>query len=117
MSSEPSPAVESTSITLLFDSEARRVFLSHGSEVLVVNADTGALEGKISGLQLSHGVALVHDVDRGFITDGEQGKIVVFDLKTLKVIGDVSSRNCGDGNLPSLIMCAATLNPRELRLE
>jgi len=78
------------------DSEARRVFLSHGSEVLVVNADTGALEGKISGLQLSHGVALVHDVDRGFITDGEQGKIVVFDLKTLKVIGDVEAAKDAD---------------------
>ena len=41
------------------DPAARRVYLSHGTEVLVVNADTGALEGKVSGLQLSHGVAVV----------------------------------------------------------
>jgi YVTN family beta-propeller protein len=73
------------------DAAGRRVYLSHGTEVLVVNADTGALEGKISGLKLSHGVAVVPDVNRGFITDGEQGKIVMFDLKTLKVTGDTNA--------------------------
>jgi hypothetical protein len=53
---------------------SRRIYLSHGTEVLVVNADTGALEGKISGLKLSHGVAVVPGLDHGFIADGEQGK-------------------------------------------
>lgn len=73
------------------DSASRRVYLSHGSEVLVVNADTGALEGKISDLKLCHGVALVPDLDRGFITDGEQGKIVIFDPKTMKITGDATA--------------------------
>lgn len=81
------------------DPASRRVYLSHGTEVLVVNADTGVLEGKISGLKLSHGVALVPDQDRGFITDGEQGKIVIFDLKTLKVIGDVNAAKDADSIL------------------
>ncbi len=81
------------------DPAARRVYLSHGTEVLVVNADPGALEGKISGLQLSHGVAVVPDLNRGFITDGEQGKIVIFDLKTLKVIGDVNAAKDADSIL------------------
>jgi YVTN family beta-propeller protein len=78
------------------DPESRRVYLSHGTEVLVVNADTGALEGKVSGLKLSHGVALVPGLDHGFITDGEQGKIVIFDLKTLKVIGDANAAQDAD---------------------
>lgn len=78
------------------DSTSRRIYLSHGTEVLVVNADTGALEGKISGLELSHGVALVPSLNRGFITDGEQGKIVIFDLKTLKVIGDAAAAKDAD---------------------
>lgn len=78
------------------DSSARRIYLSHGTEVLVVNADTGTLEGKISGLELSHGVALVPGLDRGFITDGEQGKIVFFDLKTLKVVGGVAAAKDAD---------------------
>jgi hypothetical protein len=73
------------------DTAARRVYMSHGTEVLVVNADSGALEDKISGLKLSHGVAVVPELDRGFITDGEQGKIVMFDLKTLKVMGDATA--------------------------
>src|SRR5438105_2415766 len=47
------------------DAAARRVYLSHGTEVLVVNADTGALVGKISGLTRCHGVALVSNLGRG----------------------------------------------------
>src|SRR5579863_6517501 len=43
---------------ITFDPDSRRLYLSHGSEVLVVNADTGKEEGKISGLKQSHGVAV-----------------------------------------------------------
>jgi DNA-binding beta-propeller fold protein YncE len=73
------------------DPESRRVYLSHGTEVLVVNADTGALEGKISGLKLSHGAAVVPASGRGFISDGAQGKAIIFDLKTLKVVGEANA--------------------------
>jgi DNA-binding beta-propeller fold protein YncE len=73
------------------DSDSRRVYLSHGAEVLVVNADTGALEGKVSGLKSSHGVALVPEVGRGFISDGAQGKAIIFDLKTLKTVGEANA--------------------------
>src|SRR5258708_1597646 len=69
---------------ITFDPDSRRLYLSHGSEVVVVNADTGAEEGKISGLKQSHGVAVVPEVGRGFISDGAQGKAIIFDLKTLK---------------------------------
>lgn len=81
------------------DAASQRVYLSHGTEVLVVSADTGALEGKISGLKLSHGVAFVPEFNKGFITDGEQGKIVIFDLKTLKVIGDAKAAPDADSIL------------------
>jgi DNA-binding beta-propeller fold protein YncE len=81
------------------DPASRRIYLSHGTEVLVVNADTGALEGKISGLEFSHGVALVPGLGHGFITDGEQGTIVLFDLKTLKVIGGVAAAKDADSIL------------------
>src|SRR5438309_11687526 len=39
---------------MTFDSGSRRLYLSHGTEVLVVNADSGKEEGKVSGLKLSH---------------------------------------------------------------
>src|ERR1700686_2105151 len=73
---------------LTVDSSARRVYLSHGTEVKVVDADNGTLIGNITGLKQDHGIALLHEIDRGFITDGGQGKVVIFDLKTLKVVGE-----------------------------
>ncbi len=78
------------------DPASRRVYLSHGTEILVVNADTGALAGKISGLTLSHGIALLPDQNRGFITDGEEGKIIIFDTKTLKVTGSAKAAKDAD---------------------
>src|SRR6201981_2017516 len=76
---------------ITFDPGSRRLYLSHGTEVLVVNADTGKEEGKISGLKLSHGIAVVPEIGRGFISDGAQGKAIIFDLKTLKVLGEAKA--------------------------
>jgi DNA-binding beta-propeller fold protein YncE len=76
---------------ITFDPDSRRLYVSHGSEVLVVNADTGEEEGKISGLKLSHGVVVVPEVGRGFISDGVQGKAIIFDLKTLKLVGEANA--------------------------
>jgi len=73
------------------DAAARRVYLSHGTEVKVVDADSGALVGTIGGLKRCHGVLLVKDVGKGFITDGDAAKVLVFDIATLKVIGEVKS--------------------------
>lgn len=79
------------------DSAARRVYLSHGTEVKVVNADNGKVIGNITGLKLDHGVAVAHEFNRGFITDGAQGKVIIFNLKTLKVIGEAPAEKDADG--------------------
>lgn len=71
------------------DSAARRVYLSHGIEIKVLDADDGALIGNITGLKLDHGVAVASEFGRGFISDGLQGAVIVFDLKTLMVTGKV----------------------------
>ncbi|HTQ59932.1 MAG TPA: hypothetical protein VMI32_06905 [Candidatus Solibacter sp.] len=78
------------------DSEARRVYLSRGTEIDVINADSGELIGKITGLKRDHGVAVAKEFDKGFISDGEEGKVVVFDLKTLKVTGEVKAEKDAD---------------------
>ena len=70
------------------DSAARRVYVSHGTEIKVLDADTGALVGNITGLKQDHGVAVAAEFGRGFISDGAQGKVIIFDLKTLKVTGE-----------------------------
>jgi DNA-binding beta-propeller fold protein YncE len=78
------------------DSSARRVYLSHGTEIKVIDADSGALIGNITGLKQDHGVAVAAEFGRGFITDGGQGKIVIFDLKTLKTIGEAKAEEDAD---------------------
>ena len=78
------------------DSAARRVYLSHGTEIKVIGADTGALIGNITGLKQDHGVALAHEFGRGFITDGAQGKVIIFDLKSLKVTGEAKADQDAD---------------------
>ena len=65
---------------------SRRIYFTEGSIVHVVNADTGEKVGDITGdWKRVHGVALVPEVGKGFISDGDAAQIIVFDLKTLKV--------------------------------
>ena len=76
---------------ITFDAATRKVYLSHGTEVKVLNADSGAVVGTISGLKRSHGVVALNDLGRGYITDGGTGEVVIFDLKTLKITGQVKA--------------------------
>jgi YVTN family beta-propeller protein len=69
------------------DSPARRVYLSRGSAVEVMNADSGALIGYVSGFKRQHGVAVAPELGRGFISDGTLAQVTTFDLKTLKTLG------------------------------
>jgi len=71
------------------DASARRVYVTHLTQVDVLDADSGAATGKIADLRGAHGVALDPATGRGFITNGEADSVTIFDLKTLKKIGDV----------------------------
>jgi DNA-binding beta-propeller fold protein YncE len=78
---------------LTMDSEARRVYVSHGTEVVVLDADKDTVVGTISDSRFKrvHGVALVKSLGKGFISDGDAQSAFVFDLKTLKVTGEVKT--------------------------
>src|SRR6266705_3930993 len=76
---------------ITFDTATRRLYLSHGTEVKVVNADSGSVAGTVSDLKRCHGVVVLNDLGRGFITDGGSGQVVIFDLKTLKTIGQIKA--------------------------
>ena len=76
---------------IVVDESSRRVYLSHGTEIKVIDADNGSVVGSVGGLKQAHGVALVNDLNRGFITDGAQGKVISFDLKTFKVTGETKA--------------------------
>jgi DNA-binding beta-propeller fold protein YncE len=71
------------------DAEARRVYITHGTEVLVLNADDYTLVGKIGPFKRSHGAIVVKSVGKGYITDGDAQKVYVFDPKTLKITGEI----------------------------
>src|ERR1700726_3694549 len=63
---------------VIVDATARLVYFTHGTEVDVVSADTGDKVGSVTGdWKRVHGVALVPDLNKGFITDGDAGTIIV----------------------------------------
>ena len=70
------------------DSEGRRLYVSHDKEVVVIDLDSAAILGKIPGSDV-HGIAVVRDLGRGFISATDPGSVTIFDLKTLAVIGKV----------------------------
>ena len=79
---------------LLYDQAGHRLFVSHGTRVLVVDAEKLTVTGEIPDTPGVHGIALADDLGRGYISAGRAGTVVVFDLKTLarlreiKVTGD-----------------------------
>jgi DNA-binding beta-propeller fold protein YncE/mono/diheme cytochrome c family protein len=68
------------------DSEGRRLYVPHGIEVVVLDLDSGAVVGKVTGLKGVHGVAIAKEFGRGFISATDPGSVTIFDLKTLAVI-------------------------------
>src|ERR1700737_3680810 len=73
------------------DPAARRVYIAHGAEVKVLDADNFAVVGSITGIKRCHGVALVPELNKGFIADGDGAQVMVFDIKTLKITGEIKT--------------------------
>jgi DNA-binding beta-propeller fold protein YncE len=73
------------------DSDARRVYVSHSSHVVVLDADTYAIVGDIPDTQGVHGIAIAPDLGRGFVSDGRANTVTIFDLKSLKTLGTVKA--------------------------
>jgi YVTN family beta-propeller protein len=71
------------------DAVGRRVYVSHATQVEVLDADTQKSVGTISDTPGVHGIAIARDGGRGFITAGKADAVVAFDLNTLKQIGQV----------------------------
>jgi DNA-binding beta-propeller fold protein YncE len=72
---------------VITDPIARRIYVSHDTHVVVLDADTQAKIGDVPGTQRIHGIAIAAEFGRGYISNGATNNITVFDLKTLKPIG------------------------------
>jgi DNA-binding beta-propeller fold protein YncE len=69
------------------DTEGRRLYVPHGTEVVVLNLDSGAIVGEIKDQRGVHGVAIAREFGHGFIDATDPGSVTMFDLKTLAVLG------------------------------
>lgn len=72
---------------LAFDSPTRRLFISRGTKVMVLDVDSEKIVGEIPDTPGVHGIALAPDRGNGFTSNGQAGTISIFDLKSLQVIG------------------------------
>jgi DNA-binding beta-propeller fold protein YncE len=79
------------------DPENKRLYVPRTTHTMVLDAATGKNIADIPGQKGNHGVALVPNAGRGFITDGADGSVIVFDLKTSDVLGKVKAAEDADG--------------------
>jgi DNA-binding beta-propeller fold protein YncE len=76
---------------LIVDPAARRLYISRGTKVMVVDADTYALLGEIPNTEGVHGIAVAADLGRGFTSNGRADAVTIFDLKSRDKIGEVKT--------------------------
>lgn len=107
LSGEPAPAMKPTTASyavshvfhlggegsywdyVTTDPDHGLVYVSRGSHMMVLTGADGAVVADIRGQDRNHGVALVPSIGRGFISDGDDGSVVIFDLHSYKVLGKI----------------------------
>jgi DNA-binding beta-propeller fold protein YncE len=82
---------------LTVDSEHKLLYVPRSTHTMVLDAKTGKTVADIPGQKRNHGVAIVPSAGRGFITDGADASVTVFDLKTHAALGKVKAAEDADG--------------------
>jgi DNA-binding beta-propeller fold protein YncE len=78
------------------DPANRRLYVTRGTRVVVVDLDSEKVVGEIADTPGVHGVAFVPDLNRGFTSNGGDSSVTVFDTKTLKTLGKVKANGRPD---------------------
>ncbi len=78
------------------DPPNHRLFIGRQNRVMVVDENTGTLVGEVAGIQGAHGTAIASATGHGFATSGNDQSVVMFDLKTLKVLGRIPAAEDAD---------------------
>jgi hypothetical protein len=76
---------------LSIDAEARRLYITHGTHIVVVDLDTESVVGDIPDTPGVHGFAIAHDLGKGFSSNGGESKVSVVDLKSLATLAKVAT--------------------------
>jgi DNA-binding beta-propeller fold protein YncE len=74
---------------MAIDAAARRLYVSHDKEVVVIDTDTNRRVGAIAVTEGAHGTAIASEFGRGFISKTDPGSVTIFDTKTLRPIKEV----------------------------
>ena len=76
---------------LSVDADAGRLYVSHGTKVVVIDLARQAVAGEIADTPGVHGFAIAHELVRGFSSNGRENKVSVIDLASLKTLSKVES--------------------------
>jgi hypothetical protein len=82
---------------LTVDPEHKLLYVPRSTHTMVIDAVTGKTVADIPGQKGNHGVAIVASVGRGFISDGKDSSVWIFDLKTNEILGKVKTNIDSDG--------------------
>jgi len=83
---------------LTVDPQTHRLYVPRGTHTMVIDSESGKTIGDIPGQKIAHGVTIVPEAGRGFISDGGgDGAIVIFDLKTNAILGTIAAQPDADG--------------------
>lgn len=82
---------------LTVDTASDRLYVSHGTQVNVINKLTGDSIGVVITEKDVHGIALVHALGKGYISNGSSNSVLVFNLKTFQILGHVPTGQFSDG--------------------
>jgi YVTN family beta-propeller protein len=72
------------------DDNSNKLYVSHGTIVQVVDLSTNKLIATITGTNGVHGIAIASDLNKGFISDGKDSAVTIFDLTTNVIIAKIN---------------------------
>ncbi len=71
---------------LTADAQGRRLYVSHGTKVVVLDMDKDSVVGEVADTPGIHGIAIAASLKRGFTSNGREAKASIFDLETLQTL-------------------------------
>ena len=84
---------------LIVDSAAHRLYVSHGTKVVVIDLATDTVAGEVTNTPGIHAIAVAPELDRGFTSNGRENMVGIFDLKTLQTLSKVGTQTNPDAIL------------------
>jgi DNA-binding beta-propeller fold protein YncE len=81
------------------DPPSHRLYIARQNRLMVVDEDSGKLLGEVPDVHGAHGTAIVEKTGHGFVTSSEDKSVVMFDLKTFKVLGRIPAAEDADAAL------------------